>query len=129
MWNFVFNKVFGFVGEWVDHKIKIKEAKQQTELTIELKKQEVLTQQATADINWDLIQAKSSDGSWKDEYWTIVLSVPAIFGFFPGLQGEILEGFRVLEQMPDWYIFALLTSVAAAFGRSELIKWAREVKK
>jgi hypothetical protein len=54
--------------------------------------------------------------SWKDEYWTIVLSIPVIAGFFPAAAPHIEEGFRVLGSMPEFYRYWLGICVLTAFG-------------
>ena len=35
-------------------------------------------------IDWDAMAMKNSAQSWKDEFWTIVLSIPMIMAFVPG---------------------------------------------
>jgi hypothetical protein len=76
-----------------------------------------------ADADWDRIMAEGSVNSWKDEYWTLVLSVPAILAFFPDMVPHVKAGFQALSEMPEWYIAALLTAVAASFGMRTLAKW------
>lgn len=120
--------VFKPIIDWISHKQAITEAKRQTEMTIELEKQKVISEQATADIRWNDIMAKNSGSSWKDEFWTIVLSIPAIGAFIPGADIYINQGFNTLANMPPWYIGALLTAIASAFGRSELIKWRSKMR-
>jgi hypothetical protein len=115
--------IFGGILKHFENKQQLKLAKQDTEMKIELAKQEMVAKQVTADITWDQIQAKNSAGSWKDEYWTIVLSIPMILCFLPFLAGYVEQGFNALMTTPDWYRYAVLTAIAAAFGRSELIKW------
>jgi len=73
-----------------------------------------------ADSNWDKIMAEGSKDSWKDEYWTIVLSIPAILAFIPAMADDVLAGFIVLDAMPDWYKAALGVAIGAAFGFRKL---------
>jgi len=54
--------------------------------------------------------------SWKDEYWTVVLSIPLIAGFFPAAAPHILAGFKVLAEMPEFYQYWLGICVLTAFG-------------
>ncbi len=67
-----------------------------------------------ADIAWENTQITQS--GWKDEYWTIVLSVPAILCFIPGMVEYVRSGFDVLGGMPGWYQWMLGIAVGAAFG-------------
>jgi hypothetical protein len=63
--------------------------------------------------------------TWKDEYILILLSVPVIMCFIPPFtisgtlydaQAAALTGFRVLNQCPDWYKWALSGVIAAVYG-------------
>lgn len=99
------------------HRVVI--AKEESKARIEEKK-------ATADLDWDRLMAEASQSSWKDEFWTIVLAMPFVLIFVPSLQPYIEQGFRALEQStPEWYRYALLTAIGAAFGVSQLRKWKK----
>lgn len=65
---------------------------------------------------WELIQAENGAHSWKDEFWTIVLSIPAIGCFIPGGAEVMVEGFEAMKAMPDFYQYWLSVAVLAAFG-------------
>lgn len=60
--------------------------------------------------------------SWKDEYLTILLSLPMIVAFF-GTWGRqtVSEGFDAISQAPEWYKVAFLSVVAASFGIRMLV--------
>ena len=94
-------------------KRELKAARQHTELQVELAR-------ATADINWDTQAMLNAQKSWSDEWFTILLSIPAIMSFiklswFDGPQiGS--DGFAALALAPDWYLGAFGIAVAAAFG-------------
>lgn len=66
--------------------------------------------------SWDEIHANNSGSSWKDEWFTTLLSIPLIFAFFPETIHYIDRGFAVLEGMPDWYKAMLFLAVGASFG-------------
>ena len=65
---------------------------------------------------WEKIQAESGIHSWKDEFWTIVLAIPAIGCFIPGGPEIMIEGFKALELMPTFYQYWLGVAVLTAFG-------------
>ena len=65
---------------------------------------------------WEKIQAESGIHSWKDEFWTIILSIPAIGCFIPGGAEIMIEGFKALELMPEFYQYWLGVAVLTAFG-------------
>ena len=70
--------------------------------------------QSTAD--WERIMAEASKNSWKDEWLTIVFSVPLILCFIPGTVEHIQQGFTVLSTLPEWYHTVLMIVVSASFG-------------
>ena len=65
---------------------------------------------------WEQIQAENGKHSWKDEFWTIVLSIPAVGCFIPGGAEVMVKGFEAMEAMPDFYQYWLSVAVLAAFG-------------
>lgn len=73
--------------------------------------------------NWDNIQATNSGTSWKDEWFTLLFSVPLVMAFVPEAVDIVRNGFAVLEGMPDWYKAFLGAAVAASFGIRTLTKW------
>lgn len=79
----------------------------------------ILQKQATAEIEWDLSAVNQMKGSWKDEWFTILLSIPAILAFVrPDI---VANGFLVLTEMPLWYQTALGVAIAASFGYRKLV--------
>lgn len=75
---------------------------------------ELIKQGLTADATWELEQVRSS--GWKDEYVLIVLSIPLIMCFIPGLARYVLAGFEVLSATPQWYQWLVLLIFSAVFG-------------
>ena len=78
--------------------------------------QEKLKQSGT----WDEIHAKNSGESWKDEWFTLLFSIPLVLAFIPSAVPYVEKGFIVLELMPDWYKQALAVLVAASVGYQKL---------
>ncbi len=79
-------------------------------------KARVAIAKAEGEINWDIEQAKASASSWKDEWLTILFSIPLIMCFIPGCEDIVTRGFAVLKNTPDFYKYSLMTIVAASFG-------------
>lgn len=65
---------------------------------------------------WESIQAESGKHSWKDEFWTIILAIPAVMCFFPEYVGDVTAGFVALKTMPDFYQYWLGVAILTAFG-------------
>ena len=78
--------------------------------------QEKLKQSGT----WDEIHAKNSGESWKDEWFTLLFSIPLVLAFIPSAVPFVEQGFKVLDLMPDWYKQALAVLVAASVGYQKL---------
>jgi len=76
---------------------------------------------AKANENWDVAAQSSSNTSWKDEWLTILFSIPLIMCFIPPMVPYVREGFNALESMPSWYQYMLSVIVAASFGVKSVI--------
>lgn len=123
MWTALLSILPNIVGRISDHfenKRRVEQAKVESELRIReaMTNANINLAQAgqVADIEWAKTMAEASKDSWKDEYWTIVLGIPAIMSFVPGLVPYVELGFHALTQTPEWYQGALLISIGASFG-------------
>ena len=76
----------------------------------------VMERKATGEIDWDLEMAKGSQSSWKDEWLTVLFSIPLVMAFIPGMEEVVSNGFAQLNAMPEWYQYSLGVIVAASFG-------------
>lgn len=119
MWQFLgtlVNPIASIIGNWQKKKLQ----KQENEMKIEQARTEAIIEQAKRgqmhEIEWDEIMAKGSQESWKDEWFVILLSIPAILCFIPGLDVYVVKGFEALATTPDWYKAAFGIAVAASFG-------------
>jgi len=77
---------------------------------------------AEGEIEYNIATQKNMAESWRDEWFTIILSIPllivfgAIFFNQPEWITKLKEGFMALDELPDWYIWALMASIASSFG-------------
>ena len=74
------------------------------------------------DHEWELESIRNS--GWKDEWVLVVLSIPMIGAFIPGIQPYITEGFASLETTPLWYRVTVGSIYLATFG---LRMWRRDM--
>ncbi len=79
--------------------------------------------------SWEQQAIKNSATSWKDEYLTIIFTLPLIGCFFPAVVPYIREGFAALETMPSWYQITLSVIVAASFGVRSVVGFINRTKK
>lgn len=122
---------FDLLKGWVQGKVEKQRVKTQAETRVMVAKAEaeasVYKSKAEADIQWDRAAVEQMDDGWKDEWFAILLSVPAILAFCGEWGRDVVtQGFQALETMPEWYVYAFLTAIAASFGMRQLVKLARK---
>lgn len=66
--------------------------------------------------DWEQLQAKAAQSSWKDEYLVLILSFPFIASFFPDLVPYVSAGFEAMGNTPEWYQWSFLAGICASFG-------------
>ena len=79
--------------------------------------------------SWEELAMQNSATSWKDEYLTLVFTIPLICCFIPSAVPYIKEGFAVLDTMPTWYQYTFSVIVAASFGVRGAIGLMNKTKK
>jgi len=112
----ILGAVAGIAGNWVDGKVEETKAKAAVKVEKAKADAEVHKKIAAGKIDWEANMADATKGSWKDEYLTVVLTIPAILVFFPGMTDHIKAGFAVLETLPSFYQNLLYICVTASFG-------------
>lgn len=108
--------VAGLIGTWLEGSVEEKKAKTAMRVAEAEAKAKVMIEAATHESGWERIMAEASKNSWKDEYLTIIFSIPLIMAFVPGMEEIVKSGFAQLEAMPEWYQLSLGAVVAASFG-------------
>ena len=116
MLNLLIGPIAELAGTWMSGKVEEKKAQSATKVAMAQAEAVVMQKKATGEIDWDLEMAKGSQTSWKDEWLTILFSIPLILAFIPGMEELERNGFQQLEQMPEWYQYSLGVIVAASFG-------------
>jgi hypothetical protein len=109
--------VSGLIGSWMDSKTEEQRGKSAVAKAKAEAEAKVMVSAATSTADWEKLMAKGSQSSWKDEWLTILFSIPLVLSF-AGEWGRtiVAEGFAALEVMPDWYQYTLGVIVAASFG-------------
>ena len=108
--------IISLVTTWLEGNVEKSKAKTAAEVALKNAEAIVYEKKATAEIDWDLEAIKGSQNSWKDEWLTILFSIPMILAFVPGMEGVVQRGFEQLAAMPEWYQVSLACIVAASFG-------------
>ena len=103
----------GLATSVIDGKTAVKKAEAQTKMKI-----------ATGELDWDLEAMKATQNSWKDEWITLLFSIPLILAFCGDWGNDIVaKGFVALEVMPQWYQIALGGIVSASIGMRSIGKF------
>jgi len=111
MWTALIGPVAGLFTDWLAGQREKSQAKHTAQM-------QVLSNTAI----WEQRMAEASNTSWKDEWFTILLSTPIvsiIYGVVMNDQ-EIIErvglAFQQLNSLPEWYQYLLFVAVFASFG-------------
>ena len=103
--------VANIAGQIIKNRNEISKAKHEAQMQ---------TNQNNAD--WEAKMADASANSWKDEFWTLVLSVPIfMIGYSiivndPSIIDRTKYAFQALGELPDYYQYLLFICISASFG-------------
>jgi len=122
MWSMLLKPLLGVAGDMVKGSIDVIKTKTETKKLLAQAEQEHIRKMAEGELEYAIQAQKSMGESWRDEWFTIILSIPllivfgAIFFNQPDWVAKLKEGFITLDELPDWYIWALMASIASSFG-------------
>ena len=109
--------VTSIVGGIVQGKMEQKAAETKAKVAKAEAQAQIMLSQATSEADWEKIMAEGSQDSWKDEWLTILFSVPLVLAFCGEWGRDIVaDGFSALNAMPDYYRYTLGAIVSASFG-------------
>lgn len=104
-------------GTWLRGKVETKAAETEAKVAKAKAEAQIMLSAATSEAEWERVMAQASTSSWKDEWLTVLFSIPLILSFCGDWGRSITEqGFAALETMPYWYQYTLGVIVAASFG-------------
>jgi len=111
MWQSLIGPVANLAGGFLKNKAEEKQAKHEAKMKV-----------IQSDSDWESKMADASANSWKDEFWTIVLSVPIfMIGYSivvgdPEIVDRVEDGFIALSGLPEWYQMLLFIAISSSFG-------------
>ena len=112
--------VFKPIADYFNKRQEIKAQEHQNQLELVKAQGERQAQLArdglTADAAWEMEFAKQAATSWKDEYTLLVVSVPLVMAFVPGLAVYVAAGFSAFAGTPMWYQIMVQTIFYATYG-------------
>lgn len=98
-------------GGWLKNKAAEKQAKHEARMSM-----------IQNDADWESKMADASANSWKDEWFTVILSIPLLLiGYAVTVDDvtiieRVKAGFQALEELPEFYQYLLFMAVSASFG-------------
>ena len=107
----IFGGAFNIAKDWLDGKVE--EARIKKDIKLEALKNEGA---------WERIMAEGTHTSFKDEFFTIILSVPIILvGYAVAVDdmdiiSRLHDAFIAMQALPEWYQYLLFIAVTASFG-------------
>jgi hypothetical protein len=111
MWQSLIAPVANIAGGYLKNKAEEKQAKHEAKMKV-----------IQNDGDWESKAVDASANSWKDEFWTIVLSVPIfMIGYSiivddPDVIDRVEQGFVALSGLPEWYQYLLFIAISSSFG-------------
>ena len=115
MFQMLLGPIAKIASTWMEGRVKKEEAVTRMKVAKAEAEANVMEKKATGEIDWDITQAKASESSWKDEWLTVVFTLPLILLLF-GEEERVNNFFLALSNCPTWYQYLLGTIVAASFG-------------
>jgi hypothetical protein len=74
------------------------------------------------DADWEAKMADATKNSWKDEFFSVILSLPLLAVAYgvamdnPAVIERLNSAFDTLNTLPEWYQYLLFIAVSASFG-------------
>lgn len=108
------------IGDFFNRRQEIKAAEHQAKIEVVKatgeRQAQLIKDGLTADMNWEMAFANQAATSWKDEFELIVITVPLILCFIPGMDVYVHAGFAALSKTPSWYMFLVMCIYLANYG-------------
>ena len=128
MFQALIGPIANLAGTWFQNKLEKTKADGQAKVAEAKARASVAEQVAAGKVKWEGKMADATVDSWKDEFALVVLLLPAILVFIPGMREYVKEGFEVLATLPDWYQYLLYIAISASFGIKGVSQAAKMIR-
>ena len=129
MFQALIGPIANLAGTWFQNKLEKTKADGQAKVAEAKARASVAEQVAAGKVKWEGKMADATVDSWKDEFALVVLLLPAILVFIPGMREYVQSGFEVLATLPEWYQYLLYIAISASFGIKGVGQAAKMLKK
>jgi len=116
MFGSILGPVANLAGSWLQGRADANAANAKLKLTEAEAKAKILLSKETSTADWERIMAQGTQNSLKDEFVTVIVLVPVVLCFIPGLEQTVQNGFDRLAELPEWYTWLVFTVCSAAIG-------------
>jgi hypothetical protein len=121
--------IANLAGTWFENKVEKTKAEGQAKVAEARARATVAEKVAAGEVAWEGKMADATVDSWKDEFALVVLLLPAILVFLPGMKDYVKDGFEILASLPEWYQYLLYIAISASFGIKGVGQAAKMFKK
>ena len=121
MLNLLIGPFAELAGTWLKGRVESSKATAEAKVATQVAKAAVMQKVAAGEMEWNQAWAEGAQKSWKDEWLTILVSIPLILAF-TGYEDVVQRGFEALEAMPSYYKTAVGVVFAASFGVQSVTK-------
>lgn len=111
MWQALLGPVLEIGKSWIKGKAEEQKVKQKVKL-----------EKLRTDSDWEARMADATRNSWKDEWFSLILSAPLIAVAWSvasdndTIIARVNLAFEALSALPEWYQYLLFIAVSASFG-------------
>ena len=126
MFQALIGPLASLAGSIVEGQVSKQKAKATLAQTEAEAKAEIMKTAATHDSKWELIMAESTKSSLRDEIVTVVVLIPVILVFIPGMEEVVKNGFARLNELPEWYTYLVFLVCSAALGIKGVDKFRKK---
>jgi hypothetical protein len=111
-------------GGWLKGKASAQAASANLKMVEAEAKASIMKSAANSEADWERIMAQGTQNSLKDEWLTILFSIPLILAFCGEWGRQVVaDGFASLETMPSYYQYTLGVIVSASFATRSATKF------
>ena len=126
MFQALIGPLASLAGSIVEGQVSKQKAKATLAQTEAEAKAEIMKTAAPHDSKWELIMAESTKSSLRDEIVTVVVLIPVILVFIPGMEEVVKNGFDRLNELPEWYTYLVFLVCSAALGIKGVDKFRKK---
>lgn len=127
-WLGLFQSFVGPAIDYLDHRNERSARGRAQELDLDdarhQRRMTNISENRQAEVDWNT-NAQNNSG-YRDEWVTILLSIPLVMAFVPDMVQYVHAGFEALEKTPVWYQGGIGLMIASALGMQQYARWTMD---